>query len=49
MSGNPGTTKRLFTKAQLEFERDIKVPMHVEWLTSSLRIRKDFDVFNETF
>ncbi len=38
VSGNPGTTNRLFTKAQLEFERDIRIPMKVEMLTNRLRI-----------
>ena len=41
VAGIPGPTKRLFTKAQLEFERDIKLPMRVEELTNALRIMKD--------
>ncbi len=41
VSGSPGTTNRLFTKAQLEFERDIKIPMKIEWLTNRLRIWTD--------
>ena len=40
VSGNPDTTKRLFTKAQLEFERDFKIPMKIEWLTDRLRFWK---------
>ena len=42
VSGNPGTTNRLLTKAQLEFERDIKIPMRIESLTNALRISKDW-------
>jgi hypothetical protein len=38
VSGNPGMTKRLSTMAQLEFERDIRLPMKVEFLTNRLRI-----------
>ncbi|MEE8153758.1 MAG: S46 family peptidase, partial [Phycisphaerales bacterium] len=41
VSGNPGTTKRLLTKAQLAFERDIKIPMQMEWITNRLRIWKE--------
>ena len=41
VSGNPGTTKRLFTKAQLELERDLRIPMNIEQLTNRLRISKD--------
>ncbi len=41
VSGNPGTTNRLSTKAQLEFERDIRIPIEIERLTSALRILKD--------
>lgn len=41
VSGNPGTTKRLLTKAQLELERDIRIPMEIERLTNALRIMKD--------
>ncbi len=41
VSGNPGTTKRLFTKAQMELERDIRIPMEIERITNSMRIVKD--------
>lgn len=41
VSGNPGTTKRLFTKAQLELERDIRIPIEIERLTNALRISKN--------
>ena len=38
VSGNPGTTNRLLTTAELEFERDIRIPMKVEMLANRLRI-----------
>ena len=38
VSGNNGTTRRLFTMAQLEFERDIRIPMMLESLENRLRI-----------
>ncbi len=41
VSGNPGTTKRVRTKAQLELERDITIPIDIERLTNALRISKD--------
>ena len=41
VSGNPGTTIRWWTKAQLEFQRDIEIPMRIEWFTNRLRIWKD--------
>ncbi len=41
VSGNPGTTKRLSTKAQLELERDIRIPIEIERLTNRLPIFKD--------
>lgn len=41
VAGNPSKTRRLATLAQLELERDIRVPMEIERLTNSLRIQKD--------
>ncbi len=41
VSGNPGTTNRLCTKAQLEIERDIRIPMKIERLANSLRRDKE--------
>lgn len=41
VSGNPRTTARLLTQAQMELERDIKIPMRIEQLTNSLRISMD--------
>ncbi len=41
VSGNPGTTSRLFTQAQLEIERDLRIPMKIERLTISLHNSKD--------
>lgn len=41
VSGNPGTTKRLRTAAQIELERDIRIPIEIEQLTNKLPILKD--------
>ena len=38
VSGNPGTTNRLFTTAQLELERDIRIPMKIELLSNRVDI-----------
>ncbi len=38
VSGNPGTTNRLFTRAQMEFERDMRIPIKIEQFTNALRI-----------
>lgn len=49
VSGNPGTTNRLFTKAQLELERDIRIPMKTERLTNRLRIWKENQISHWQF
>ena len=36
--GNPGSTNRLNTKAQMEFDRDVKLPILVQMLTARLAI-----------
>ncbi len=41
VSGSPGTTKRSFTMAQLNLERDISIPVEIERLTNALPILKD--------
>ncbi len=41
VSGNPGTTSRLFTKAQLELERDLRIPMDIERFTNACRISRE--------
>lgn len=41
VAGSPGKTMRLATLAQLEFERDVRIPMELERLTNSLSIWMD--------
>ena len=41
VSGNPGMTKRQFTKSQLELERDISIPIEIERLSNALKILKE--------
>ncbi|MBI5853220.1 MAG: S46 family peptidase [Planctomycetes bacterium] len=41
VTGNPGTTKRLLTHAQMEYLRDLWHPMQQELVDNRLRIRKD--------
>jgi len=40
--GNPGQTNRLKTVAQLEFQRDVTVPVNVHFLASRLRVLADY-------
>jgi hypothetical protein len=40
--GNPGPTNRLMTVAQLEYQRDVQVPMLVAALTSRLAAMQEF-------
>ena len=40
--GNPGSTNRLFTKAQLEYQRDVEYPIIVEQLQNGMRIVAPF-------
>jgi len=42
VSGNPGSTDRQKTLAQLEFFRDVQLPAIVEFLQSRLKILRDF-------
>ncbi len=41
LHGQDKTTSKLFTKAYLEFERDIKIPIKLEQLTNKLGIWKE--------
>ncbi len=42
ISGNPGSTSRLDTLAQLEFDRDVRYPMQIEFLTRRAKLLHDF-------
>src|SRR5262249_38382865 len=42
VSGNPGSTSRLDTLAQLEFERDVSYPTIIESLTRRARLLHEF-------
>ncbi|MBT8208505.1 MAG: S46 family peptidase, partial [Acidimicrobiia bacterium] len=41
VAGNPGLANRLRTTAQMELERDVRIPIEIERLTNTLRILKD--------
>ena len=42
VSGNPGSTARLDTLAQLEFDRDFRYPLQIEYLQRRARLLHDF-------
>ncbi len=42
VSGNPGSTSRLDTVAQLEFERDFRYPLQLEYLARRAKLLHDF-------
>ncbi len=42
LTGNPGTTQRLLTKSQLEFQRDVRYPRVREMIDSRLVILREF-------
>lgn len=42
ISGNPGETDRLFTQAQLDYQRDTRYPATLEYLQSYVRILEDY-------
>ncbi len=49
MVGNPGSTSRLNTVSQLEYERDLELPQQIEVLTAFAGIMKDYlDAAGET-
>lgn len=42
LTGNPGTTQRMLTKAQLEFQRDVRYPRVREMIDARLLVLRDF-------
>ena len=42
VSGNPGATARLDTLAQLEFDRDLRYPLQIEYLSRRAKLLHDF-------
>ena len=42
VSGNPGSTARLNTLAQLEFDRDVRYPAQIEYLERRVRLLHEF-------
>ncbi len=42
VSGNPGSTARLDTLAQLEFDRDFRYPLQIEYLVRRAKLLHDF-------
>ena len=42
VSGNPGSTSRLDTLAQLEFERDFRYPLQLQYLARRAKLLHDF-------
>ncbi len=42
VSGHPGNTRRLMTKAQLEFERDRRLPLMLDWLHDMAEALRSF-------
>ncbi len=42
VSGHPGSTRRLMTRAQLEFERDRRLPLMLDWLHDMAEALRSF-------
>ncbi len=42
VSGNPGSTDRLFTMAQLEFQRDVAYPLRLGYIDRYLKTMRDY-------
>jgi hypothetical protein len=42
VTGHPGSTSRLFTAAQLEFERDLRLPTHLMYLSEARGLLTEF-------
>lgn len=47
LTGNPGTTKRMLTRAQLEFQRDVRYPRIREMIDSRLTVLREFAAQDE--
>ncbi len=42
VSGNPGSSDRLFTYAQLEYQRDVRYPMLMKYIDRRIQILRDY-------
>ena len=42
VSGNPGSTSRLFTQAQLELVRDVELPLSLEFIKRRLSVLREY-------
>ncbi|HWR34310.1 MAG TPA: S46 family peptidase [Clostridia bacterium] len=42
MAGNPGSTARLNTMAQMEFNRDVQYPLALKWREAGIKAMKEF-------
>ena len=42
VSGNPGSTSRLYTQAQLELVRDVELPLSLEFIKRRLSVLREY-------